>query len=93
MTQQHTPGPWSVRGNRVTDETGNAFAFLSRTPGVCDAEDWANARLIAAAPALLTALESAAEWAEQFEDVGMDEWTRQVLTAARAAIAAAREEG
>lgn len=35
---------------------------------------------------LADALKQTVEWAEQYENVGMDEWTRQVLTSARAAL-------
>jgi hypothetical protein len=59
MTAQHTPGPWEWRG----DEGGwflvpgvLAICNTDGTPGD-DVIDRANARLIAAAPDLLAALE------------------------------------
>lgn len=61
MTTKHTPGPWS---NHLVDDT---VVVIPRRPlpqqisalghsEVADDEDYANARLIAAAPELLQAL-------------------------------------
>ena len=54
----HTPGPWMAQGNRVM-AAGEQIGFINANPSCCTAEDWANARLIAAAPDLLAALQNA----------------------------------
>lgn len=97
MTQnQHTPGPWNVRysedradafiecGDR-SNITDWAARFIAQTY-VHDLEDAANARLIAAAPDLLAALQNVI--------YGWDNWAEQgniehAIDAARAAIAKA----
>ena len=58
MTNKHTPGPWGVKGWRVTIP-GTGEVTLA-APGVTTATADANARLISAAPELLAALEMAA---------------------------------
>jgi hypothetical protein len=74
MTDKHTPGPWQA----VTNDTG-AFAIESDgdlTAVICQRADWpsrkdeslANARLIAAAPDLLEALQ---ECATRLEKAGI----------------------
>lgn len=55
----HTPGPWHVHGGEIgpsPDETIAVVCALSGNDG--DMEEEANARLIAAAPDLLAALEA-----------------------------------
>jgi aminoglycoside phosphotransferase len=52
---KHTPGPWGVKGWRVTIP-GTGEVTLA-APGVTTATADANARLISAAPELLAALE------------------------------------
>jgi hypothetical protein len=95
-TTQHTPGPW------VYDSFGHtSFAFndnredysarIEWAPDMSDEEVDANARLISAAPALLSALELAADELDQW--IGndyADEKTHAAQNAARAAIAKAR---
>ena len=61
----HTPGTWAVSGERdsrpldiVQASTGGLIATLEETFGYGEADE-ANARLIAAAPELLAALEAA----------------------------------
>lgn len=98
MTTTHTPGPWATH---LVDET---VVVIPRRPlpqqismlghsEVADDEDYANARLIAAAPELLAALESEEEWRAR-EDAGeLDpEWDYDTMVASkrRAAIAKAR---
>jgi hypothetical protein len=69
MTQgvKHTPGPWEARGDEVYadpsayDVLGDAF--ICETAGNID-----NARLIAAAPELLAALQKAAWFIENVSD-------------------------
>ena len=59
MTTQHTPGPWHVTGDEhgtmITDNTGEQIALWPQQGGTV--EQCANARLIAAAPAMLKALQ------------------------------------
>lgn len=94
-TSKHTPGPWLV------DAIGNVWA--DRDTKICDmreqpkqaecyrkksdAEHEANARLIAAAPELLEALEtlSTEEWRDDDDPV-----LRAARVKARAAIAKAK---
>ena len=86
----HTPGPWQTTQNPVditvhSDRRLVAGVRLGKGPR--GAEDEANARLIAAAPALLEALEELYEEAYR----GFDPLAG-LLVDARAAIAAARGE-
>lgn len=58
MTRQHTPGPWVHNGQGdITHSDEQPIAFVNFT---AYAEGQSNARLIAAAPELLAALEKAA---------------------------------
>ena len=54
----HTPGPWKAHGNMkaTTPLVQSVDRLVARMPGTTE-EDEANARLIAAAPSLLSALE------------------------------------
>lgn len=92
MTTKHTPGPWATH---LVDET---VVVIPRRPlpqqismlghsEVADDEDYANARLIAAAPELLAALEGLLA-------VSVDTTSDELLAmmAARAAIATAKGE-
>ena len=95
MAEQHTPGPWELRhfgqGTRVgITADGHGIATLDHTEN-----QEANARLIAAAPALLAALErlSAGMW----EGVRGEDYTNPLVYGeqvkqARKAIALARGE-
>lgn len=60
-TQKHTAGPWYTRHGQISSETsthGCTIANCNATAnGISDKEVDANARLIAAAPDLLKALE------------------------------------
>jgi hypothetical protein len=90
----HTPGEWFVHA-RLDEELGTLV--LSRSTGrddiiICDCHSWdrtdnaqesANARLIAAAPDLLEVARQCAELAERWGDQG------PLVQAARAAIAQA----
>ena len=96
---KHTAGPWhlskTVRqpafvmaGSLCVCEIAHPGDFISPSP---DAK--ANARLIAAAPDLLAALEEVTRclaWHEQQHGVGMD---RAAIEAARSAIAQATKGG
>lgn len=90
MSDKHTPGPWKVAHDRdldpgyfVTggDEIGSVVCEIRKyreSPG-----EWlANARLIAAAPALLEAL----KWALPYAANGMPTLEVAELKKARAAI-------
>lgn len=96
---KHTPGPWYADpGKRVTgfavthDGEPNPLAIALRKPansyskGISDIKALANARLIAAAPDLLEALESFPGFLCGTESG--DAWIEQM----RAAIAKARGE-
>lgn len=97
----HTPGPWHIEDRNEegplavigSDGLPVAFAFFPR-----DGSDYdANARLIAAAPALLAALQltlirlvECDEWLRDHEEYwGLD----PAIASARAAIRAATGEG
>jgi hypothetical protein len=85
----HTPGPWSVVDGEIEAE-GAAVASVDRhelNPACVDAE--ANARLIAAAPELLEALDYLYNWTK---DVGGDEAFHDWRRRAAAAIAKATGE-
>ena len=69
---KHTPGPWVVThsplsGYRVSDKTGWGVAVVLK-----DTNDEDNARLIAAAPQMLEALEAVASflhWLDQEQGI------------------------
>ena len=91
---KHTPGPWSANGKAneadyvVRDQNGHALASVFLPTNVLEAE--ANARLIAAAPDLLEALQGIV--AADFESVPRTAVYRAVKLLqdeARAAIAKA----
>ena len=95
---EHTPGPWhyEVRPGHsaglryvVTNDTIDRIAVISERGGA----EWpeANARLIAAAPALLEALEDARAQLEEYERERTGEQFNN--TRINAAIAAAKGEG
>ena len=90
----HTPGPWTRIGYSVTRGTGMpqiTVAWCGKDTGegpykpLEESECVANARLIAAAPALLEALERIAKQPEPQHPTGT--WARDV---AREAIAKAK---
>lgn len=100
MTQtNHTPGPWSLK---MTGWRTNPFAIYSpRRPGAVacvpsrtsvplDEQD-ANARLIAAAPDMLAALERIANSEEYHGDLFVCDF-ETLQNVARAAIAKAKGE-
>jgi hypothetical protein len=92
----HTPGPWWIKwgfnvfgpDNRLVANAGGHEN--NQNQAAVQAENVANARLIAAAPDLLTAVLLAADYFErlpQFPDRGVD--IKAVTLALRAAIAKA----
>lgn len=66
-TTEHTPGPWTLRGDYVTDGNDKMVAATSASGAFAHKDEWvamnatfmsgANAQLIAAAPDLLEALQ------------------------------------
>ncbi len=95
---EHTPGPWHVERDGTMNPTirvengGTIAKLIDSNPSIFFDHE-ANARLIAAAPDLLAALESAIE---QIEGMGIEEWAGAEgldLAAARAALTLARGEG
>lgn len=95
---QHTPGPWKAIGNPYSDKArdviapnGNRIAALNGAAFDYSSEVAANARLIASAPDLLTALENMVAhfpfWASKLE---MKQIDRDAVALARAAIAKAK---
>jgi hypothetical protein len=98
---QHTPGPWNVEkcryGFAVYAKTGDAVVKTEDVEGRYGAIDnEADARLIAAAPELLAALEGMEKWASSIHD-GYPPSTASIAAApyreaARAAIAKATGE-
>ena len=61
MTPQHTPGPWTVSPlGSVVDKRACRVATPEQMPGINAEEQAANARLIAAAPEMIAALEAIA---------------------------------
>ena len=88
---KHTPGPWKIthtalNGYRVSDSTGWGVAVVLK-----DVNDKANARLIAAAPQMLEALEMADELIDQLIIDNTDNYAKE-RAKIRAAIAAAKGE-
>jgi len=92
----HTPGPWIANGNEIAapEFNGGIATYYVRVASMDDTREtgWnaptikANARLIAAAPDLLAALQDIVEYLGEDVDNGLDE----LLTNARAAIATAK---
>ncbi len=90
MNAKHTPGPWIADGYNVRVRNGRYVAYTgpshtpdSEYPKQCSEEDKANARLIAASPELLEALEKA---------VSRQGFSNDDLISARAIIAKAKGE-
>lgn len=72
-----TPGPWWVDVHRnVLAPGGKMVAFPCIQDGL---NEWANARLIAAAPELLEACQMMAEWFAREEDHAVDFYARMEL--------------
>ncbi|MHC3750729.1 hypothetical protein ACYKDZ_17815 [Stutzerimonas stutzeri] len=90
MSNVHTPGPWSFRGC----DGGWAIDFNEDQEQVVDyVYEEADARLIAAAPELLEALEDIAnDYAERFDmdSQSTNPGMKVVVENARAALAKAR---
>lgn len=75
MNTKFTPGPWHVinwgQQSQIRDKNHGEIAMLNRegnfNSGLPDEETRANAKLIAAAPEMLKALQNAAHWMKQLE--------------------------
>ena len=95
MEQQHTPAPWYAQYGAILVGVNapRAIADVDRDTDEGDA----NARLIAAAPDLLAALEEAGSLldalSDGYADIGADTRVISRRKAARAAIAKARGLG
>jgi len=91
----HTPGPWHIRGPAHTAGWGVCIAgaseIVARIPGRASARKEANARLIAAAPDLLEAVQNLLAWAEKVHAPGVTRINYSGMDAARAAITKATE--
>ena len=91
----HTPGPWYINGGRIQHQGLTEYGNLDdpdeiATVGIVNQQaprDTANARLIAAAPELLAALEYAAAAMSSKPVIG--ERLRDATEVARAAISKA----
>lgn len=83
MSSKHTPGPWAAQKGRTTWHVGTESRGVASIYNY--GEEEANARLIAAAPELLSAL------CAMLTHMGMDEdeWNKPTFDQARAALKAA----
>ena len=91
---KHTPGPWTVRyaGTAVVYGDQQIAIIPTRVDGY-DAEQQANARLIAAAPEMLRVLHALVGAPPEFGENGVCKLTtREVVDMARAAIAKAEQQ-
>jgi hypothetical protein len=92
---KHTAGPWQVTFGKTllhieTANVENAPPEWEAGIAICSVpkSKMANAKLIAAAPELLSALEGLLPWLER---KGMDEWAHRYAHQVRAAIQLATE--
>lgn len=83
----HTPGPWGIDGYDINAPWGCVAVVCEA--GADDCEGEANARLISAAPALLTALQALTDAVDAYTP-DPEDWPE--LAAARAAIKQATGE-
>lgn len=95
-TTKHTPGPWRIESHkRLVAENGYCVAILYTGDNGPDSDlvCKANARLIAAAPELLTVVERVRALEKSVEDKGLLDISPvdlgELFSAARAAIAKA----
>ena len=91
MTDKHTPGPWrQVRHTVWAGPPNTANGPIAETSGCTFDEGEANARLIAAAPTLLEALEDVIDSNFQHGMVKVTPEMFAIITQARDAIKAAK---
>ena len=90
MENKHTPGPWHVASGSVYSETGATIAHMFREPErgntIRPVERDTNAALIAAAPDMYEALETALAG---FTNIGKPGVMSAAMHAIRAALAKA----
>lgn len=91
---KHTPGPWKVsddvdetvwvsakaQDNVICDIVGRIWDFEAKTSQITD-EDIANARLIAAAPEMLEALENIVWSLDHLDDIDIRNQKESILNA------------
>lgn len=87
MTTQHTPGPWYIDCQNESAVIGYRAIVDKNGYTVCDPSPMgeANARLIAAAPTLLAALQSIAEIGPSLDFVGVREFALAAIAQATGA--------
>jgi hypothetical protein len=73
-TTNHTPGPWATSSAWNVMKGGTKIATLEQMPGNYESERMANARLIAASPELILALESLLSDRSCPSFLTLDEW-------------------
>lgn len=92
MTTKHTPGPWGIiwtNGTIVIDANGGKTDIAHVVNRVNRDITEANARLIAAAPELLSALRSILDWGREHTSPTEPNSPHGLLVAAHLAIAKA----
>jgi len=102
MTTEHTPGPYRVSYNPLPDDPPLVFIEARRGPAgtwvrlaevlYVDAQSDATATLIAAAPALLDALEAICNETDEYDDPRAARIAWSTVVRARRIIAQARGE-
>ena len=98
---KHTPGPWVIDWNvsRLDVFSGDAATLIasirrSALSAGIDETARANARLIAAAPELLVALQAEHEWRERDEAGAIDpEWDYETMVGSKRRAAIAKATG
>ena len=94
MSNKSTPGPWEVNGSGEYEICELDTVTITANHDISDdgpERVMADARLIAAAPDLLAALEELSEYIDGYFD--MDQLGNERLASARAAIAKAKGGG
>ena len=93
----HTPAPWkvcrieNVKATYIQTSAGYIIAQVSDSHSDSEKHE-GNARLIAAAPALLEALEGLLQWADEYERAGCAEVSERWRIRARDAIKQAKPQ-
>lgn len=81
----HTPGPWTVDLPWALKNSGHYIVMAENTPiADCGPNRASNARLIAAAPELLEALQIFLEWFESGKNESLLDWKKLRATLAKA---------
>jgi hypothetical protein len=93
----HTPAPWkvsrveAVKTTYIQTSSGYIIAQVADSHSHSEKHE-GNARLIAAAPALLEALEGLLQWADEYERAGGPDVTERWRIRARDAIKQAKPQ-